>query len=501
MINLVVGKPLPHHRDYFDDKLARDFYKASYIGGYKYKNSVDCTGEPVFIEHENESSKGVTRRKRISNYNNYCSMVIDRYNNFIFSNTIRRDGSEAFKLAQKNVDLNGTNWEDFIKATEKKAQIEGKALFQIESTKTLDQAEQTVLQSELSGNKLFVISIDSDNVLNWAMCNNAYKELLVSYPDENRFCLYSCSSYQSGTVDPDSNLVLTIDVPQDHDFGCLPFVCCTAFDHGLSQLRDVAESNMCEFNLSSLLMEELTGHTFTQSFISGWSPKTPDGKKNFDTIAFSGKKFIVLKSDPDAKIIPTLSTEGAETSQAESLQKVIDSVRDNIYRQSGLSDLGHDSMGQRSSGNSLKIKLNDMTLMAASISLHAEKAENKWIEIQNKFNNSFEMSVYPTVDELDIEAFGDELEATLKIIGSPEMPQVLKKEQLKSFQKMVYPRMDSQTKIDLEIELETGIVPDDSDNDVEGDVEGEGNPTPEMGGGIGAQDRDDNGKPIPISKI
>jgi len=449
-IQLVLDTPIPFAADYTRDYAERCFYDLSFVGGSRYKDGVDCCGEKTFVEHEQESEKSGKRRKRLSVFRNYCKPILSRYNNFIFGNAIRRDMDPAFQEWAKDVDLLGTSLHHFMKKTVLCAQKFGRAFIMVETSKTAEY--QTVAQAQAAGNRVFFIELHPDRVVNWTMHNSTYTQVLIHYPDLNKLCLYDEVNYQEAMLD-DKGKIASIGALTPHNFGGLPVICCTAFDDGLSQLRDVAEVNKQLFYYDSLLAEELSKQTFTQAWIIDYDPDANEGRRAVKAIAQGSRKYNCIPPDPE-KTTPKLEKMSADISQAQSISNSIKDDIQEIYRLAGLYDFTSDAMGQRASGNSLQIKFNEITLMAASICQNAEKAENTLIDFYNRLSSSKVIhSHYPESDELDTESFTNELKITLDVLGST-LPIVIKQEQVRSFAQIAYPRLPAALAVELEGQIQ-----------------------------------------------
>jgi hypothetical protein len=487
-ISLVRDKPLPYHSDFTRDKAERAFFELSFTGGTRYKTGIDASGEDVFIDHEQESKECAKRRKRLSVYRNYCKPIVNRYNNFIFQNSIRRDMDPIFKEWCKDVDLLGNSLHEFMKKQILQAQKFGRSFMMVETTKTSDY--QTVAQAQAAGNRVFVIDIHPDRIVNWYNLNGVYTEILILDPETNKLCLYDAVNYQEAKLN-EKGKVVSIEAPKPHGFGALPVICVKAVDDGLSQLRDIAEINKSLFFLDSLLREELSKQTFTQAFLLDYDPD--DEKRQPKAIGIGSRKYVCIPPDIDGKGATKLEKMSADSSQAQSISDAIKSDVQEIYRLAGLYDFGSSALGDRASGNSLQIKFNEISLMAASICQQAEKAENHVIDFYNRLSSStVKHSDYPDSDELDAESLTNELKITLDIIGST-LPIVLKNEQVRTFAQVCFPHLAPEKQMALERELQETEA-DDQDDSTKDE---KGPPAMEDAGNADEKDRDNPEPPVP----
>lgn len=89
-----------------------NLYLAAYEGG------PDFASEDNIFKHVRENNEDFNDRAKRLHYLNYCEPIVDFFTNFIFSETIDRDGGEQEKFFQefiKNVDLKGTSIDTYMR--------------------------------------------------------------------------------------------------------------------------------------------------------------------------------------------------------------------------------------------------------------------------------------------------------------------------------------------------------------------------------------------------
>lgn len=458
MIALKKKAPIPYHPNYAESCTAFKFYESSFEGGPKYKHCNDADGLPVFIDHENESSGNVAKRKRLSTYLNYCQSVVIKYNNFVYVNPTKRDITNArFSQWCKDVDLVGSNLHDFMKRCSLWAQVLGRYYVIADTTKA--SSNQTQAQAAAAGNRMFLVDIHPSRVVNWSKVGQATTEVLVHFPDLMQVRLYTATTVQVADVNSEGKVV-SIYAPVEHGFGFLPVVEVTAREGCLSQLRDIAEVNKSLFNLNSLLMEELYKQTFTTAFVSGVT-----GPNDMTGVNIGSRKFIVVKpNDQSAQF--RVDRMSADVSQAASIASQIEANVNEIYRLAGLLRQDTIERGDRASGLALSIRFNDIALMAGSIADFAEKAENKIIDLYRVAYSdpTVKDSEYPDSDEFETQEFASELKATLDMVSS-SLPTTLKTKQVREFSHKFYPDLSAEEQKALEVELKALSVPPPAKDD------------------------------------
>jgi len=459
-INVVLNEKVPVHKDVVRIRLQNLFYDSSFIGGPDYKNSKDAQGLEVFIPHEQESDTNVARRKRLATYRNYCRPIIERFNNLIFTSPIQRDTSNvSWSEWCKDVDMNSMNLHGFMRNVVLQSQKFGKFFVLIDSTKKDE--TQTVAQSRAAGNRLYLIPIHPDSVVNWEDENGSLSEIVISFKD-NEYIHYTKDYTQRFNCN-DDNYVTSIDLPVVNPLGLLSVVKVVSRNDDLSQIRDVAELNKIVFNLDSLLLEELYRNTFSQIFITGI--KTDD----LDNVNVSGRKVITI-AKPDAKVNGPI---GADASQAASIRDSLHVYEKEIYRAAGLQQ--PDVVQNTESGRALKLRMNESQQIAADIADQAEKAENY---ITNYWSKALNIVVKPCdyPEEFNTEDMEIELKMTLDMLKS-SLPKTVKDKQIVSFTKQLFPKIsqDEMNEIltELENQPEAPMTPAHLEQDEQGEIMGD----------------------------
>lgn len=438
-----VGQPLPQHKDYPARRMEWDFWSRSYEGGPKYKDAKDCLGESVFIEHELESPAGIARRKRMSTYRNYCRPICQKYNSFIFGYQIKRDTqSKPWVDWSANCDTFGTSLQEFMKQASLQAEIYGRYLVLIDTTKTFER--QTQAQAKAAGNKVFVAPVAPYRMIDW-VCDprdpTQLQEALVLFPDEGLARLYTRETYTVIFIQQDTtDQVEMISPPIPHAYGRVPLVVVTALPEAQSLISDIAELNKSLFNLDSILREELYKQTFTQFFAAGLNAD------DLQTATLGGRKMI-CHTNPAIKIDRLTG----EISQAESIRTSMREDIGEIYRLAGLQT--PDVIQNTESGRALKIRWNEVSLIASSIADRAEKAENELAALWAIASGSAEPQKSDYPEEFDTEEFAQELDATLKMVDG-SLPWTLKAEQIRLFANRRFPKLTAEQNAQMQSEID-----------------------------------------------
>lgn len=438
---LKVGEEIPQDKAWGKRNRCYLFWNASYRGGSEYKNAKDCDGQPVFIAHELESASGIERRKRLAKYRNYCKAIVNQYNNFIFSNPIKRDDkAPQFVEWAKSVDGAGTTLHDFMKLVSRSAQIFGQWLVTLDTTKT-DPA-QTVAQAKAAGNRVLAIHVHPSQVLAMKVSGAAITEILVNFPDLNEVRAYDARTITRAMTK--NGMVSAVLPEESHAYGVVPFVRAEAMGEQESQIVDIAEVNKSLFNNEALHVEELNRQTFTQYLFAGVSkadiePAEPIG----------GRKFLCVNRPSSEIGVHRLA---ADTAQAASIREALADDTKEIYRLAGL--WMPEVVQNTESGRALKIKFNQVALNAAAIADYAEKAENAIVELWRKATGTTtEIAPCDYPEEFDVEEIGATLERAIKVISGNLFPWIMQREQIRALVSRICPKLSDEDTAALEQEL------------------------------------------------
>ena len=440
-IEIRFGHPLPQHPDFPRRRAAWDFWERSFQGGPAYKSALDSQGEPVFIAHELESPEGQARRMRLATYRNYCRPILEKYNAFIFASPVQRDGrNPRFAEWARDVDGLGAGLHGFLRRASLWASIHGLRYVLMDSTKT--EERQTLAQARAARNRLFLLDLEPRRVPHWTERGTELAEALVVFPAASQARLYTDNALTLIQLDK-QGLVLSVAPPLPHHYGRVPLVKVTATDDGLSLLSDLAEVNKSLLNLDALLREELFKQTFTQFFAAGLDAE------DLRETRLGGRK-LICHTNPQVRIDRLTG----DVSQAESIRATIAEDIRELYRLAGLHAPDLVEQNAAESGRALKIRWNDVSLRAAAIADHAEKAENALIRLWQAGMGGGEQvaeSDYP--EEFDVEDLAAQLETALKVLAAP-LPRALKDAQARGLAARLQPKFTAEEWARFNRELE-----------------------------------------------
>ena len=162
---------LKTHKDY---KLAMkrwDFFIRSYDGGDDYRDG------NYLIQHPFESDPNYKRRKEIAYFYNYCAPIIDIYVSYLMRNSPKRtygnlstevvpprEPKTLFDAFWWDCDLEGTNFEQFMRDAQRYASIYGRVSIIVDKPAMI---VDTQAQAREQGIRPYLNLITPENMLDW----------------------------------------------------------------------------------------------------------------------------------------------------------------------------------------------------------------------------------------------------------------------------------------------------------------------------------------------
>jgi hypothetical protein len=253
-----------------------NFFLSAYEGGQAF-----CTSENIF-RHARENQQDYDDRLKRAHNMNYCEPLVDFFTNFIFSESIDRDGGKSRDFYQtfiKNVNKKGDSVDDFMRQVCDDMQIFGLSYVLVDTPSI--NTEFSKLDEEKNGVRPYWVLVKPGEIIDWIVDEfDAFKyakrkqiNTVLIGEERKTFEVYT-EFYEVGYR------ISRIDItdpakPEWYDetvvgnsLGRIPLVVgrykrSKNLSHmGLSFLRDFAYNNREITNLTSLLQEFLYRQAF-----------------------------------------------------------------------------------------------------------------------------------------------------------------------------------------------------------------------------------------------
>lgn len=402
---LKVGQKPSRHPQHAELCQLWKFLEASYKGGCKYKEATDSNGQPIFIDHEQESKVGSNRRKRMATYRNFVKPVVDKFTSFVYGQHIPRDSSSLYAAWVDDVDGKGTCLHEFMRHVASKAILLGRWFVMVDTTKSSENITQA--QAKAQGATMVLSCLHPSRIVDW----NDNMDSVMIQQDVLTYILITDKSITTGTLDEKGEVAKVVEVP--HTWGSCPVMIITAGEDCIGVAQDVAELGKSIFNMDALLKEELSKQTFTQYWATGISSEEDLGSVNVG----SRKIICVNKPAQDVKI-DKLS---ADPAQAESIRQTIEQDVREVYRVVGLRM--PDILKQAESGVAIKLRFSETSAICQALSNGFKKAEDRVNEYFERAYGTYPQEpTYP--DDFNEDDLQLELKMSLDLIGANVPPDV-----------------------------------------------------------------------------
>ena len=390
---------------------AMSFLTTAYEGGPDYKNGYDMNGDPLLIEHEGESTVGVTlpggsftlqssasgtnretlratrylRRKRIAAYENNVKPIVDKYASYL----TRTDPYRPDKAKEEAVRLNlDTHLDamvvDGLKLTEAFIGLDAATMPKGDDGKPLTMTEMEARAIDpVNGGKPYIVTADPMCIVDYTESKETRrmtrivirevvavkaslteKETTTTYFTEwtdTEWKKYRKLEGDDITSELGGDAQVVLEAQGTHSFPRCPWV---RFCPKKFPIKDIADGNRLLFNLQSLHNEELFQNTFTQKWATGLNT---EAMQKLST----GTGTFLNSEDPDSKF----GTFGAIPDQANSILEAINAVRDSIYLAASM-----DSVGEKNVAEAAEKKKRDLEALYTSLAgivAEIERVENE----------------------------------------------------------------------------------------------------------------------------
>ena len=453
------------HPLYTDNSDKWDLYRDSVKGGDEFVNSANL------FTHRLEDETDFTERLTRAYYLNYCDVVPNIYNNYIFKEQVNRPPDESLVYFRKSADGRGTNLSEFVKKVGFFSKIFGVMHVLVDmppKTKnkiTNAEAKQMNLNPYCSlvyPSQLVDWSLDANGNLNWVIISSVHYNDLDPAKEREVQTHYKLITREEWRVeDADGNPVKYDDGRPNkgpNELKAVPLVTMYHQDIdddkiGESLIKDIVYINRAILNWCSCIDEMIERQTFSQLIVPDDGSLAEESESGDDPLrrvsTSSVWTFNSESKHPPAYISP--NTDNIVTIW----NLVIDHVKE-IFRIGGLIGSTED-MYASTSGRSKQMGFMSVNSALAGTSGKYQKFENDISAIAytllGKNPEEYQQVKYP--DSFDIAALEDEVDSLFTIM-SKNFSARLNKTMMKNIARKAVPLADEATRLEIEAEIESG---------------------------------------------
>jgi len=472
------------HPLYADNITEWEFFRAATKGGIGFaQNNI--------FEHRLEDSEDKSQREERVYYLNYCDIIPDIYNDYIFRETIKRPTDTKLETFRENADGRGTSISDFIKKAGRYASTYGACHIFVDTT-GINKEKPSV--ADVKGVMPFCTIILPTQLKDWSVDENGnfrwilyeyqyYKDLdpKVEREDEIHYKVITTEEWWIENEDGEKVKFEEDERESEgtNELGFIPIY--TLYNKegeddkvGESLLKDIAYVNRIILNWCSLIDEQIERQTFSQLIVPDDSTMDEDenkGKDPLDRISTS----VAFTFNGESRHPPAFISPNTETINT-IWKLVLDHIRE-IFRLAGLQGGTSDIYTERS-GRQAQMSFKGVDSSLAEKALTYQKCENYISRLVYKQLGlkveEYENVKYPS--SFNIVALSEEIDGLLKIMER-NFSETLNKTLMKDIARKaitVTPETIKET-IENEIDSGDGRVESIKSNNFIAEADGQGN--------------------------
>ena len=496
VIEFIPGKAIQLSDVFLAQCRARDFWRRSDRGRWDYADGFDARANPVLPRHPREPGDRHTIRKSMSTPRRYPRQIIDRYNDHVFRQPIKRqqaDDATPYGQFLTDADGCGTPLPTMMRRATRLAQVEGQAYLLADTN--VSGIFQSLAQDQSATKRGIMRIVTPDQVVAWDDWEGQVYRAAIMFRDEDqRDFLWVVDQTTAQRIEIELTLavestagssgqratmirVMSVGQTMPHQYGGCPLVrmCPNWEADGTmgddSQCAPLAESQRRLLNLESMLWEELAGSTFTMPIFIGVSPE--DLKASIGSDLAVGPGMALCLPNDKAQFVKF----GGDPAQAQSLRESIQNEIGELYRVAGLSPGNPLAAGAPESGVAKAFAFNEIEARLSALADAAEHAENlvvKRLSAGFSWADAPDPAEYPR--SFDVPDLAGELDYTIRLVTAAGVPDVLRKKAWGNFasvsmtlspddQAELQAELDEQTEQRKSVEASpfVGGKPDDED--------------------------------------
>lgn len=439
-----------------------DFNLSAYEGGSQFINDQNL------FKHSREHDDDYKERLKRAHYMNYCDGLVDFFTDFIFAETIDRNGgsNEAFYSSFiTDVNRKKESITEFMKEVSGDDQILGMVYVLVDSPTIPEGIKFTKAQEQKLKIRPYWVLIRPQEVLDWIVDDFDKYSYLKRFQMQYDFDggKRTCEKYTEWT--PTGITISRIDVtePQKpkllpketlpNKIGEVPFVCVrykrnkTHKEMGDAFLKDLSMQNREVMNLTSLLQEFLYRQCFNILAVEVDS-QLPTKDQAEGDIGTANLLEFPKGAKPPSYIAP-------ESSPADKIHEERGTLINEMYRRAAQDTVNELFNGAKRSGFSQAQSFSNTVPRIASRAETLEKAENRLMELTMQYMGKTWDGRIKYKDRYEITNISDALNQLTLIFKDLQMPsETFVKTQLKRMVHEIDGKLTSDEMVRIEAEID-----------------------------------------------
>jgi len=464
----------------------------------------DFVTDTYLFSHRLEDSDDFEERLERGYYLNYCDIILETFNNYIFKESIERPPDTGLEKFRGNVDGKNTSITDFVKRvgylTSEFGTMHTFVDIPVVGNKNPSIADEKVITpycSLIYPHQLRDWSLDPLGNFNWVIIESTYYDDTDPLLEREEIKHYKVITRDRWWVEDEDGEKVTFPdgTPSsgDNKLGIIPIVTQYHKDIdddkvGESLIKDIAMINRTVMNWCSLVDEQVERQTFSQLIMPDDPSMEESDQKGEDPLSRVGSSSI-FTFNPDATHPPGFISPNTET--VNTIWKLIlDHVKE-MFRLAGLQGGTSDLYTSRSGRQSQMSFLGVNSALASKSSKYQkfENDVNKMVYRQMGWDiSSIEDVKYP--DKFDIVGLYEEIDGIFTLLER-NFSETLNKTLMKDVARKATPLITEtqRTIIENEIDAGDGVVEPINSMGIQPEKEGDGNINSDLGKSFKSKDQ------------
>jgi hemoglobin-like flavoprotein len=440
-----------------------DFNLSAYEGGTQF-----ITDQNLF-KHSREHDDDFKERLKRAHYMNYCDGLVDFFTDFIFAETIDRNGGTNQAFYDEfivNVNRKNEGITEFMKEVSSDDQILGMVYVLVDTPKIPEGQKLTKAQEKQLGIRPYWVLIRPQEVLDWVVDEFDKYSYIKRFQIVDEFSGGSKRVYEKYTEWTPTNIIISkIDVtepakprllPKDiitNKVEEVPLVCIRYKrnkkfkEMGDAFLKDLAMQNREVMNLTSLLQEFLYRQCFNILAVEV-DNQLPTKDQAEGDIGTANLLEFPKGAKPPSYIAP-------ESAPADKIHEERGTLINEMYRRAAQDTVNELFNGAKRSGFSQAQSFSNTVPRIASRAETLEKAENRLMELTMKYMSKKWDGRIKYKDRYEITNISDALNQLTQVFKDLQMPsEMFAKSQLKRMVHEIDGKLTTDEMIRIEAEID-----------------------------------------------
>lgn len=441
------------HPDYDANIGSWMFFMRSYFGGNMYREG------NYLLQHPFESSSNYRRRKDTAYFYNYCGPIVDIFVSHLLRKDARRDyGSltldAIFNAFLLDSDMEGNSFRHFMREAQRFCGIYGRVSIIVDKPRIY---ASTRAEAEQFGIHPYVTLVTPENLLDWSytrlLSGQTVLDMIKVREPGNAFRIWTRDGWELWRAGDDGDATLMDagwhnlgEVPAVHLYNKRSGIRMT----GISDIQDIADINKNIYYLCSDAKEIIENTAFPMLAMP-YSRGGANGEKEVGP-------HNILQFDPAEPNARPYWLEPPHSSLSEIREWVRQDINE-IYRIAKMGGVkASEDFQNVKSGVALELEYQQLYSALSEKADNLEQAERKVLELWARWEGTVFDGVIDYPDDFSVEDLQRDLSNAIGAQSAAVDSATFKKELQKKIASMVLPKLDKETMLLINEEIERSVA-------------------------------------------